>query len=210
VFPPSPFLTDAIIRVGNGRGFLIDTSTGVLVITAAHCVTKTEAGAEFPPACAASQPRDRTYPDLLGPIGGALMAWAECLFIDPVADLAVLCEPDKHTFPGQTDAYTYLVADRPTLGLARPPRKMFTAWALALQGVWTRCTARSYTPHSLSVDGPIAGAMSGSPVVTDEGRALAVIGVAVDWPNEVPEHRGQPLLASCLPGWVLAAWRERG
>jgi hypothetical protein len=41
--PDAPFaaLKDAVIRVGDWLGFLVERQHGVLVITAAHCLTKT-------------------------------------------------------------------------------------------------------------------------------------------------------------------------
>ena len=52
--------TSAIIRVGAGRGFVIEGVRGRLVITAAHCLP------ELPPAMSFSLLEERTYRNLLG------------------------------------------------------------------------------------------------------------------------------------------------
>lgn len=37
--------------------------------------------------------------------------WAQCLFVDPVADLAVLGCPDNQFLPRQADAFESWIAD---------------------------------------------------------------------------------------------------
>jgi hypothetical protein len=103
---PNP---NCVVRVGDGRGFIIEHCVKVrplprlrnrrlpmrkwaarrLVITAAHCLPK------LPPACTTSYTHERTYQNLLGTLGGNATVWAECLFVDPVADIAVLGAPDS-------------------------------------------------------------------------------------------------------------------
>jgi len=41
---------------------------------------------------------ETTYKRLLGPLGGKRTVWAECRFVDPIADIAVLGQPDNQTF----------------------------------------------------------------------------------------------------------------
>ncbi len=88
----------SIVKVGGGRGFIVECRaklppvrhlrrfvTRRLVITAAHCLGK------LPPATAAAFFYERTYKSLLGHLDGSKKdIWAECLFADPVADIAVL------------------------------------------------------------------------------------------------------------------------
>ena len=77
------------MKVGDGRGFIIEAGDQRLVITAAHCLP------HFPPCHGASYTEERTYPDFIGPLGeSAPKVWAECLFADPVGDIAVLGSPD--------------------------------------------------------------------------------------------------------------------
>jgi hypothetical protein len=82
-----PALTTAIIKVGDGRGFLVAAGPriGRCVITAAHCLP------HLPPPHPASYTAERTYTKLLGGLDEECAIWAECLFVDPVADVAVLC-----------------------------------------------------------------------------------------------------------------------
>lgn len=53
----------AVIRVGDGRGFIVEHGHDRLVITAAHCLP------EFPPCHGASFLEERTYGNLLGLLG---------------------------------------------------------------------------------------------------------------------------------------------
>lgn len=99
---PSPA---CVVKVAEGRGFVIEHPVKIppsshpehstvrflkhrLVVTAAHCLPK------LPPAHAAAFSSERTY-KLLGSLDGSKSGvWAECLFADPVADIAVLGRPD--------------------------------------------------------------------------------------------------------------------
>jgi hypothetical protein len=78
----------AVVTVGDGRGFVIKHRHDRLVVTAAHCLPR------FPPCHGASYLEERTYSELLAPLGDDLAVWAECLFADPIADIAVLGSPD--------------------------------------------------------------------------------------------------------------------
>jgi len=97
---------DSVVTVGAGRGFIVtahtvrlaqDPKTGKwasfkrpqsLIVTAAHCLP------HFPPCHGASYTVERTYPNLIGPLGEAPTVWGECLFAYPIADIAVLDGPD--------------------------------------------------------------------------------------------------------------------
>jgi hypothetical protein len=81
----NPHAKDAVIAVGDGRGFLIEHAPGPhRVITAAHCLP------HLPPAHPWSYEQERSYLNLLGSLGGKPSIAAECLFVDPIADIAVL------------------------------------------------------------------------------------------------------------------------
>ena len=116
-----------VIKVGDGRGFIIPhrvkvQRTGVpkslaieqlpfmerrLLVTAAHCLP------HLPPAHAMSYTQERTYANLLGTVGGGKnTVCAECLFVDPIADIAVLGGPDNQ------DAYDVLVEDAPVVRIS--------------------------------------------------------------------------------------------
>ena len=121
-------IATAIVRVGEGRGFLVESSwLGALVITAGHCLR------ELPPAMPASYTEDRTYPNLLGAIGdSALSITAECLFVDPVGDLAVLCGPDNQALIEESEAYEEFAEDRTKLTIGRPTIELTEAWLFSL------------------------------------------------------------------------------
>src|SRR5215813_7310413 len=94
--------TNAIIRVGDGRGFVVEGEHDRFVITAAHCLPF------FPPCHGASYLHERTYRALLGPLAQAPRVWAECLFADPIADIAVLRSPDGQELSDEADAFEEL------------------------------------------------------------------------------------------------------
>jgi hypothetical protein len=79
----------SVLTVGSGHGFVIEHGFDRLIITAAHCLPF------FPPATGTSFLKELTYQGLLAPLDGQPSAWAECLFADPVADIAVLGQPDN-------------------------------------------------------------------------------------------------------------------
>jgi hypothetical protein len=72
------------------------------VVTAAHCLPF------FPPCISASHTEERTYKGLLGQLGEEPTVWAECLFVDPISDLAVLGPPDGQALSDETTAYEAL------------------------------------------------------------------------------------------------------
>jgi hypothetical protein len=96
--------TSAVIRVGSARGFVVEACKEQhLVITAGHCLP------DIPPRHAMSYVEERTFAKLLGPLGGEPTVWAECLFVDPLSDLAVLGPPDNLALWKEAEAYQGLV-----------------------------------------------------------------------------------------------------
>jgi hypothetical protein len=70
----------AVISVGEGRGCVVKGRWDYFVVMAAHCLP-------FVPRCdAAASSNERTYLNLLGPLGQAPTLWAECVFIDPIEE----------------------------------------------------------------------------------------------------------------------------
>ena len=86
--------TKAVLRVGDGRGY---------VITAGHRLP------QLPPCHGASYTEERTYEALLGRIGEQPAVSAEIVFVDPVADLAVLAEPDGQQLDQESEAFNALI-----------------------------------------------------------------------------------------------------
>src|SRR5688500_7378987 len=105
----------AVLKVGDGRGFVVKyrkehppfkgepASDTPLVITAAHCLPRLPRNMfDYGPYENVLGRLDCKKPDV----------WADCLFVDPVADIAILCEPDSSKVPEeQFDAYSEVVGD---------------------------------------------------------------------------------------------------
>lgn len=206
--------TNSVIRVGDGRGFIVELPhiAGRLVITAAHCLPY------LPPAHRASYTEERTYKALLGALGKQPAVWCECLFVDPVADLAVLSEPDNQELSEESDAYEQLVEPvepftiaaaiplqrQPvTLGngqtMLGPPEGESDAFMLSLDGRWFPCRVRSNgrAITVISQEEAICGGMSGSPIIDVADNAIGVVTIA--------SGRSEAELASCLPMWMLGS-----
>jgi hypothetical protein len=192
----------AVLTVGEGRGFLVSVGYDTVVITAAHCLP------HLPPPHPWSSTEERMYERLLGPVGEPPSVSAECLFVDPIEDVALLVEHVEHddqVRSPEADAYTSLIRERCSVQIGA----MTTAgpvWLLALNGEWLRCdaTIRGFE-HPLSVDGPpeaYAPGTSGSPVLDARGRAVALVSGGADL---------NPLLLDSLPLRILRdLWTRTG
>src|SRR5580765_7423289 len=147
---------DAIVTVDAGRGFLVTQAPWPpRVITAGHCLP------HLPPAHPWSHTEERTYPNLLGPLGLPPTIAAECMFVDPIADLAVLECPDGQVLCDEAEAYEEFMEGRPALRIGTIT-ELCTAWLLTLAGEWERCTMRpSMDGRSLTLidatDGNVGG-----------------------------------------------------
>jgi hypothetical protein len=193
--PPS--WTKSFLAVPGGRGFLVEAPCGVVVITAAHCLPR------LPPAHPASYVEERTYARFLGPLGSKPTVWAECLFVDPIADIAVLSEPDAQELSDENDAYHVLIDDRPTLPITKATREPSPAWLFTLAGQWITCTVTlNRFGNALSLDGAPKEATwpgtSGSPILSSDGRVVGIISC-----GETSQMPLNPALAGCLPSWLL-------
>lgn len=146
----------AIIRVGKGRGFFVDGRRGRYVITAMHCLP------ELPPAHGASYVGERTFGKLLGVLHGRPEIACECLFVDLVADLAVLGAPDAMYFGSEWEAYENFAGDADALQIGTANDGIRRVYSLS--GEWV-----------LLADGVVKSGMSGSPIVNDEGKATGAI-----------------------------------
>ena len=214
--PPGAVERGAGLRVGDGRGVVIETENSRLVVTAGHCV------APLPPFHPASFLEERTR-KVLGRIGHLPTVWAECLFADPIADLAVLGSPDNHAPPKEADAYSDLVFSVEPLRVGdihgsdltvEGPPQTVPGWLLSLEGEWFRCLL----DH---VGGPlwvseatngIRGGMSGSPILREDGRVVGVVSVgAINVMAEeddlddlgCTEGGPNPRLSHNLPAWLV-------
>ena len=189
----STIMTDAVIRVGDARGFIAkDLEDERIVYTAAHCLPF------FPPCHAASYLEERTYKALLGPLGQEPTVWAECLFVDPIGDIAVLGLPDDQELYDKCHTYEALMQSITPLRIA-DVREEASAHLLSLDGEWFRCKAQSVcggppfvspTPSKNLVSG-----MSGSPILAEDGSAIGVVCISESRRKSGPH----PHLAYHLP-----------
>lgn len=195
----------SIVKVSDGRGFVMKTHGERFVITAAHCLP------HLPPPTPAPYTEERTYWQLLAPLDASAKPSiaAECIFADPVADLAVLAGPDSQAMPSAHDAYQDLVEGRSTLRLTAVTRRA-AAWLLTLDGQWEECAVVGVGGRTLTLIGArIAGGMSGSPILAEDGRVAGVVSLGSSEVDETEDHEEreahfQPALVSHLPGWLLA------
>jgi hypothetical protein len=79
----------SVLTVGAGRGFVVESGANRYVLTAAHCMVSS-IKEDLPPCIAAAGAEELTYPKLLSPLGGDPWVWAQCLFVDPTADIGRL------------------------------------------------------------------------------------------------------------------------
>ena len=209
----------SVLTVGGGRGFVVETEReDRFIITAGHCLPR------LPPSHAASETWERTYAKLVGPVGREPNVWAECVFINPVDDLAVLASPDNQELGEEAEQYDALLAGTRPLPIGRltfvrervrhfggsflaPPKAESDAWMLPLDGKWFSCRATSRS-RALWLEGaaePIQAGMSGSPVVSPEGAAIGIVCTSVSTTENDHGTGGgpNPELAAQLPAWLL-------
>jgi hypothetical protein len=186
----------AVVTVGDGRGFVVDYRSSQLVVTAAQCLPF------FPPG--ESDLEQRTY-KLLAPLGSEPAVWVQCLFADPIADIAVLGSPDDHGLREEAKAYEALMKSATSLSIADGPGQG-RGWVLSLERRWLRCTVQITINGSLWIPntGPhVVPGMSGSPIISDSGAAIGVLSLGTNL-----EGWNNPRLVRDLPGWFLDAQRD--
>jgi hypothetical protein len=201
----------SLVRVGGGRGFVVEEKSGLcllprhLVITAAHCLPV----APNAPGFRANW--DETLRDLLGPLGRRKpRVWAECLFADPVADIAVLGPPDSQDLNDEAAAYEELIdAAAPLeIGAAFARETPTPIRLIALDGSLITGAAQ-HLGDRLWIDetsAPITAGMSGSPVLDAHGDAIGVVSQSAGGRDLGQHQQGMsPRLIAHLPGWLLVS-----
>jgi hypothetical protein len=205
-------LAQGVVRVGDGRGFIVEAKHSRVVITAAHCLP------HFPPPAASVGYDERTYGNLLGPMDGSPSVWCELMFADPIAEIAVLGAPDGQELYAEHEIYLALTEDHPAFRVADPQSQLVDARLLSLDGEWQDCKVRhvgndhpvaSATPLWIErASGGIRGGMSGSPVVAGDA-AIGVVCVSGGKVDAVHTAGGSnPRLTHTLPGWLLNLLRD--
>jgi hypothetical protein len=127
-------LARAILKVGEGRGFVVERRAvprnfmGRIIITAAHVIANADLlnGTQGLPSChPARHVEEETYPRLLSRLDGECSVAAACLFVDPIADIAVLGPPDNQALSEEADAYDRLVKNMEPMVVADAPAQGF-------------------------------------------------------------------------------------
>jgi Trypsin-like peptidase domain len=201
-------LAGSVVRVGDGRGFVVRTARANYIITAAHVLP------QLPPARLFHSLEQEIYPRLIGARDAELTVTAACAFADPVADLAVLAPPDNQELSDEAELYEQFTGLLPPFDIAPPPPRQrvrlpgfagnppdhalsgvtFPAHVLSIAGAWIACTARHFGgPLIVEPADLIVGGMSGSPLIGATGAALGVVSTA----------NITACLTNGLPGWLL-------
>ena len=121
--------------------------------------------------------------------------WAECLFADPIADIAVLGMPDDQALPDEANSYNRLLASRQPLLITDAPARKCKARLLLLDGEWFECSIHrgnawlSVEPADVVIPG-----ISGSPIISLDGRAFGLL--------STPDQN--PILMDDLPRRLLS------
>ena len=183
----------AVIAVGGGRGFVVEARRQYFrsIVTAAHCLP------EMPPAHPWMNLKEKTYQGLLGPLGGDCSVCAECLFVDPVGDIAVLTGPDNQELYEEAEQYEDLTENySQSVPVSPPPENKSQGWVLSLENTLLSCKIEtvSRTISVSEVEGGIVAGMSGSPILDQAGRAVGIVSTNRDM---------NPCLAEMLPAWIL-------
>jgi hypothetical protein len=172
------------------------------IITAAHCLP------EQPPRQSASYLQERTY-KLLARLGEAADVSAECLFADPVADIAVLGPPDDQGFPEGWAAYNALTVSASALMISDAPDDG-RARLFSLTGELIPCRVQPMASGALWISDAAPGryaGMSGSPIVAADGTAIGVFCTS----DMMTGNGGpNPRLTHHLPGWLLRELQNNG
>jgi hypothetical protein len=145
---------------------------------------------------------ERTYRDLVAPLGGEPSIWAACLFVDPIADIAILGAPDNQELSDQYEAYETMVDASEVLEICEPAQRC-RAFLLSLENQWFECTVQ-HMKGPLWISGAaagIVGGISGSPIMADDRTAIGVMCCSGGTTDVSTEGGPNPRLMGNLPGW---------
>ena len=194
-----------VLTVGERRGFVVEHRGEHLVVTASHCLPW------LPSGFGIAYSEEHVYRKMLGPLGSAPTVACECLFVNPVDDVAVLGVPDTQSFSDEVDAYRALLEYATPFRITEAPENG-RGFLLSLEGEWFGCQVE----WKKSIDGPlwvsqlaqsIEGGMSGSPIVSENGNAIGIVAACVmeKRKDAATDEFGasNPRLTRDLPLWLL-------
>jgi hypothetical protein len=198
----------AVLRVANGRGFVVEDFRGKRYVITTACTLLDTLFHEDPL-------NERAY-KLLAELGSELSTWAEIVFNDMVADLAVLRSPDIHTSREQTSDYSALLEKYEPLAIADAP-KDGDVRVMSSDGRWFDCRVeRPGDSHAIWLSWtaePVTSDMAGSPIVLLDGRAIGVVrdgvGTGVDEGWTMNPNLVQDLPLRLLSGFVVPKKRDK-
>lgn len=193
--------TGTVLRIGDGRGFVVDAEGDRMILTAAHCLHETLlVGAH-------SGSEDRLFRNLIGALGSEPDVCCQCYFLDPIADIAVLGEPDNQMFFQEAEDYNNLLESMKAFTVGKSRAKLGDeltrkGLVMSLKNEWVDCTLKRFGHGALWVTStPIIRGMSGSPILLENGAAVGVITTGSETPDS--EHGPNAVLRENLPGWML-------
>ncbi len=132
----------------------------------------------------------------MGALGKPASLWVECLFVDPIADLAVLGPPDNQELYHEAIEWDEFVGGAGALALG-PCAAESRAWLLSLAGAWYETPVNDiYGGPTLLFTNllrPLEFGMSGSPIIVN-GQAAGVV---------VSDNSSNPYLVQALPVWAI-------
>jgi len=194
-----------VITVGKGRGFVVEHRGEHLVVTPSHCLPW------LPSGFGIAYSEEHVYRNMLGPLGSAPTVACECLFINPIADVAVVGLPDAQTIADEAAAYRALLEYATPFRITEAPEKS-RGFLLSLKGEWFGCQVQ----WMKRIDGPlwvskpaqpIEGGLSGSPIVSEAGNAIGILAASVieNGKDAATDEFGasNPRLMRDLPLWLL-------
>jgi len=144
---------------------------------------------------------EKTYKNLLGTLNEPGKVWAECVFADPIADVAILSMPDDQALSEQSDAYEQLSDAVNPLRL-REAIEGETVWVLDLDGQFRSGIVKEVNDTFVQVLGCVMKpGMSGSPLLGNDGAAISVCVLGFENKMGAHEMTAQRNLPEALPRW---------
>ena len=197
----------AVVRVGGGRGFIVAHRQVRYVITAAHCLTDDDGYLKLRPALMATDWQANTCQELLGQLGDEPSVSCECVFVNPVADIAVLGAPDGQELYDEARAYDTLVDSVKPLVIADVPLGDAPAYLLSLGGELRKCTVTRNPKNLIVQEGElIVAGMSGSPIISTDGKAIGLVSASgIGGGENVGLYNS--VLRDNLPAWFFRRQR---